>query len=400
MLFTDEISQCFSQFLQNTVVRLRLHTIQLQLRCTMTDKTAAALLAQDRVNVSWKHVMVAELGMETKIVGGTQLEAEYWTLVLGNWWQIGSRWGKCWNSSQYNLLCSLGPSQRNQSKPLQFTWPSMQGEMATVDELVQMMNTLQDLEVDWKPTFQIGWLTRTGGDCDCCWTSSSDREFQSKPTIEWPSLVDIKGLRKHPAFKGESARFTEWLRKTTGFLIAAYGSAFQPVIEWVEHQDDVITCSAVEQQFGPLEEEPVDDDLDRKWKLRNRSWSSTSRSWGAATFGPSLGSSEWRKVQSTSASNPGSRSVQTARSSRRTRGVGRAGAKIGKKHIEKNDDNSSWWPPSDGVGEDQDNIVTNETFDHSSVHRSTIFTKLATTSQIQTENHISINKITTLALFG
>ena len=29
----------------------------------MTDKAAAAVLAQDRVDVSLKHIMVAELGM-------------------------------------------------------------------------------------------------------------------------------------------------------------------------------------------------------------------------------------------------------------------------------------------------------------------------------------------------
>ena len=52
------------------------------------------------------------------------------------------------------------------------------------------------------------------------------------------------------------ARFTEWLRKTTGFLIAAYGSAFLPVIEWVEDQDNVITKEALDQQVAPLGAEP------------------------------------------------------------------------------------------------------------------------------------------------
>ena len=48
-------------------------------------------------------------------------------------------------------------------------------------------------------------------------------------------------------------------RKTTGFLIAAYGSSFRPVTEWVEDQDNVITHDALEQQFGPLSEEGVDE---------------------------------------------------------------------------------------------------------------------------------------------
>ena len=62
-------------------------------------------------------------------------------------------------------------------------------------------------------------------------------------------------------FKG-GARFAEWLRKTR-FLIAAYGSAFRPVIEWVGDQDSAITNNALEQQFGPLGEEPVDDVLEK-----------------------------------------------------------------------------------------------------------------------------------------
>ena len=65
----------------------------------------------------------------------------------------------------------------------------------------------------------------------------------------------------------EGARFTEWLRKTTGFLIAAYGSAFRPVIESVDDQDNVITNDALEQQFGPLGDEPVGDILERANKV-------------------------------------------------------------------------------------------------------------------------------------
>ena len=74
---------------------------------------------------------------------------------------------------------------------------------------------------------------------------------------------DIKGLGQPPTFHGESSRFNEWLRKSTGSLIAAYGSA-RPVIEWVENQDNVVTNEALEQQSGPLGAEPVDDVLQKK----------------------------------------------------------------------------------------------------------------------------------------
>ena len=59
------------------------------------------------------------------------------------------------------------------------------------------------------------------------------------------------------------------------------------------------------------------------------------------TLGPSLGLSEWRKGQSALATNPGSRSVQTARPSSRTREVGGTGAPIRKEQIERNDERSS-----------------------------------------------------------
>ena len=45
----------------------------------------------------------------------------------------------------------------------------------------------------------------------------------------------------------------------TGFVIAAYGSAFRPVIECVEDQDNVITNQAFDGQFGPMGAEPVED---------------------------------------------------------------------------------------------------------------------------------------------
>ena len=75
---------------------------------------------------------------------------------------------------------------------------------------------------------------------------------------ERQSSVD-KGLGKPPTIKGESARFNEWLKKTTEFLIAAYGSAFRPVIEWAEDQDNVITNEALDRQLGPISAEPVEE---------------------------------------------------------------------------------------------------------------------------------------------
>ena len=72
-------------------------------------------------------------------------------------------------------------------------------------------------------------------------------------------MVDINGLGKPPSFKGEHARFLKWLRKTTGVLIAAYGSAFWPVIEWVEDQDNGITNEALDRQCGPIGAELVED---------------------------------------------------------------------------------------------------------------------------------------------
>ena len=50
-----------------------------------------------------------------------------------------------------------------------------------------------------------------------------------------------------------------WFRKTTGFLIAVYGSVFRPVIEWVEDEDNVITNEAFGTQFGPVGAEPVEE---------------------------------------------------------------------------------------------------------------------------------------------
>ena len=77
---------------------------------------------------------------------------------------------------------------------------------------------------------------------------------------ERQSLVDIEDLGKPPMFKGD-ARFAEWLR-TTRFLIAVYGSAFRPVIEWVGDQDSAITNEALDRLFGPVGAEPIDDFLE------------------------------------------------------------------------------------------------------------------------------------------
>ena len=68
------------------------------------------------------------------------------------------------------------------------------------------------------------------------------------------------GLGKPPTLTG---RIREIHRKTTGSLIAANCSAFWPVIEWVEEQDNAITNEALEQQFGPLGAQPVDDVLEK-----------------------------------------------------------------------------------------------------------------------------------------
>ena len=76
-------------------------------------------------------------------------------------------------------------------------------------------------------------------------------------------VLSTSGSLENPLCSREAARFTEWLRKTTRFLIAAYGAAFRPVVEWVEDQDHVITNDELEQQLGPLSEVPVDEILER-----------------------------------------------------------------------------------------------------------------------------------------
>ena len=50
------IHSCDKSFGVHSGVFITFHTFQLQLRCTMTNKAAAAVLAQDRVHVSQNHI--------------------------------------------------------------------------------------------------------------------------------------------------------------------------------------------------------------------------------------------------------------------------------------------------------------------------------------------------------
>ena len=47
-----------------------------------------------------------------------------------------------------------------------------------------------------------------------------------------------------------------------GFLIAAYGSTFRPVIEWVKDQDNIITNQPLDRLFAPVGAEPIDNFLE------------------------------------------------------------------------------------------------------------------------------------------
>ena len=51
-------------------------------------------------------------------------------------------------------------------------------------------------------------------------------------------------------------------------MIAAHGSAFGPVIEWVEDQDNVITNETLHRQFGPTGAEPVEDLQEKSEEVR------------------------------------------------------------------------------------------------------------------------------------
>ena len=98
----------------------------------------------------------------------------------------------------------------------------------------------------------------------------------------------------------------EWFRKTAGFLIAAFGPVYRPVIEWVEDQDNIITNEAIDQQFGPASAEPVGD-VQQSVQVHVALLTSTeSESFdivlGAAPSGlealTSLGFSRWKTPQS------------------------------------------------------------------------------------------------------
>ena len=136
-------------------------------------------------------------------------------------------------------------------------------------------------------------------------TSSSDSEFQCEPTIKCTSAsIRHQRFLNAPTVKGESVRFTE--------------------CEWVEDQDNAITNDALEQHFGPLSEELVDDVLEKREQVHAALLALTeSESFdiflGAAP--PGLEAlrrsfrrwellSGWRNAQSALATNPGSRSVQ------------------------------------------------------------------------------------------
>ena len=111
--------------------------------------------------------------------------------------------------------------------------------MATVEELQPMMNTLQgqrhasnqDISrlTAENPQFRQAGLaeiaTVVGQAVQAAISNANPRSNDRQ------SFVDMEGRGKLATFKGESERFTEWLRKITGFLTASYGSAFRPVIE-------------------------------------------------------------------------------------------------------------------------------------------------------------------------
>ena len=135
--------------------------------------------------------------------------------------------------------------------------------MATVEELVQMMNTLQGQQHALKQeilrlTAENQQFRNAGSPGLAEIATVVEQAVQTamantnQRTKERLSLVDNKGLGKTKVFKEESARFTKWLKRTMVILIAAYGSAVWPVIEWAEDQDNVITNDALEQQLDSL----------------------------------------------------------------------------------------------------------------------------------------------------
>jgi hypothetical protein len=83
-------------------------------------------------------------------------------------------------------------------------------------------------------------------------SASSSRQGQH-------SLIDVKGLGKPPQFKNSMAGFTEWLKKTSGFLVSAYGAGFRAVLEWIEDQEQPLQAADMDLQFGDQSQEPVPD---------------------------------------------------------------------------------------------------------------------------------------------
>ena len=139
--------------------------------------------------------------------------------------------------------------------------------MATVEEVFQMMKTLQEQQHALKQEIsrltaenlqfrQAGspWpveIATTGGQAVQIAISNAN-----PLSNERQSLVDIKRpWDTSNVFKEES----EKCRKTTGVLIAACGSAFPPVTEMMEDRDNVITNEALDRQFVPAGAEPVED---------------------------------------------------------------------------------------------------------------------------------------------
>ena len=206
-----------------------------------------------------------------------------WHLRWRNWWHIGTWWGKVLKqlTVQWIVLCSLGrwkpsdPSQWCEVRNLQFTWSSVQNEMATVEELVQRMN------IHCKDNNTL-WIKRSGGWLPTANSSEMlahqdkrrlrlqwDTQFKQRRPLQTHDKMCARAQSTWRVFanllrwRDTLQTFTEWLRKTTGFLIAACGSFFRTAIEWVDDQDNVITNNALDQQFGPLGEKPVCDALEK-----------------------------------------------------------------------------------------------------------------------------------------
>ena len=81
------------------------------------------------------------------------------------------------------------------------------------------------------------------------------------------------------------------------------------MLDWIEDQNNVISNDALEQRFGVLSDEFVEDLLEKSeqvhvaheasmegQKLRHRSWSRSMESGGVATSDLTLASFEWINV--------------------------------------------------------------------------------------------------------